>query len=203
MDERRSTEEFVARQLDLSADNGLVYAEYRRLAADQAALRRLARWWPAGWNRRRCSMRWSRKCVAVCPRRPPDCGATSQATKSRSGRDRPSCSAAGEVARGNSNPDRRQHPRGDGATHRPARADGQLREGRRVGRCTACGTWAYALRWACRSSSMVACGAWRPWVRLTRAHAGRHRGPHQRLRRTDRCRRGGRTPRRAETANAR
>jgi hypothetical protein len=43
MNERRSAEEFVARQFDLSPDNGLVYAEYRRLAADLAALRRLAR----------------------------------------------------------------------------------------------------------------------------------------------------------------
>jgi GAF domain-containing protein len=42
MDERRSAEEFVARQLDLSSENALVYVEYRRLAADLAALRRLA-----------------------------------------------------------------------------------------------------------------------------------------------------------------
>ena len=27
--------------------------------------------------------------------------------------------------------------------------------------------WACALRWACRSSSTDACGAWRPWVRLS------------------------------------
>jgi PucR C-terminal helix-turn-helix domain/GAF domain/GGDEF-like domain len=42
MDERQTADELADRQLDLSLDNALLYAEYRRLAAEQAALRRLA-----------------------------------------------------------------------------------------------------------------------------------------------------------------
>jgi hypothetical protein len=42
MDERHTAGELAAGQLDLSLDNALLYAEYHRLAAEQAALRRLA-----------------------------------------------------------------------------------------------------------------------------------------------------------------
>ena len=48
------------------------------------------------------------------------------------GGDLPSCCRADEVAGGHSNTDRGQHPRIDGAAHRRARSDGQLRERRRV-----------------------------------------------------------------------
>jgi PucR C-terminal helix-turn-helix domain/GAF domain/GGDEF-like domain len=42
MDELLGVGEFAAGQIDLSVDNALLYAEYRRLADEQAALRRLA-----------------------------------------------------------------------------------------------------------------------------------------------------------------
>jgi PucR C-terminal helix-turn-helix domain/GAF domain/GGDEF-like domain len=42
MTERQTADELGDRQLDLSLDNALLYAEYRRLADEQAALRRLA-----------------------------------------------------------------------------------------------------------------------------------------------------------------
>jgi PucR C-terminal helix-turn-helix domain/GAF domain/GGDEF-like domain len=42
MDKRQIAGELADRQLDLSLDNALLYAEYRRLVAEQAALRRLA-----------------------------------------------------------------------------------------------------------------------------------------------------------------
>jgi GAF domain-containing protein len=42
MDELLTAGELAAGQLDLSLDNAQLYAEYRRLAAEQAALRRLA-----------------------------------------------------------------------------------------------------------------------------------------------------------------
>ena len=42
MDELQTTDELAAGQLDLSLDNARLYAEYRRLAEEQAALRRLA-----------------------------------------------------------------------------------------------------------------------------------------------------------------
>src|ERR1700739_4552610 len=42
MDELLTDGELAAGQLDLSQDNARLYAEYRRLAAEQAALRRLA-----------------------------------------------------------------------------------------------------------------------------------------------------------------
>jgi hypothetical protein len=42
MDEGQTTGELGDGQLDLSLDNALLYAEYRRLAAEQAALRRLS-----------------------------------------------------------------------------------------------------------------------------------------------------------------
>src|SRR5882757_1915099 len=42
MDELLAAGELAAGQLNFSADNAQLYAEYRRLAAEQAALRRLA-----------------------------------------------------------------------------------------------------------------------------------------------------------------
>src|ERR1700739_4762042 len=42
MDELLTNGELAAGQLDLSPDNAGLYAEYRRLAAEQAALRRLS-----------------------------------------------------------------------------------------------------------------------------------------------------------------
>src|ERR1700740_1975391 len=42
MDERHPAGGLTGGQLDLSLDNALLYAEYRRLAAEQGALRRLA-----------------------------------------------------------------------------------------------------------------------------------------------------------------
>ena len=42
MDERSTAGELVDGQLDLSPDNAWVYTEYRQLAAEQAALRRLS-----------------------------------------------------------------------------------------------------------------------------------------------------------------
>ena len=42
MDELLNAGELAAELLDLSHDNAQLYAEYRRLAAEQAALRRLA-----------------------------------------------------------------------------------------------------------------------------------------------------------------
>jgi len=42
MDELQTTDELAGGQVDLSLDNALLYTQYRRLAAEQAALRRLA-----------------------------------------------------------------------------------------------------------------------------------------------------------------
>jgi PucR C-terminal helix-turn-helix domain/GAF domain/GGDEF-like domain len=42
MDERQTTDELAVGQVDLSLDNAQLYTQYRRLAAEQAALRRLA-----------------------------------------------------------------------------------------------------------------------------------------------------------------
>ena len=42
MDELQTTDELAGSQVDLSLDNALLYTQYRRLAAEQAALRRLA-----------------------------------------------------------------------------------------------------------------------------------------------------------------
>ena len=42
MDELQATDELEGGQVDLSVDNALLYTQYRRLAAEQAALRRLA-----------------------------------------------------------------------------------------------------------------------------------------------------------------
>ena len=51
-----TAEEFAA-EFDENRDDGTLYAEYRRLAAEQAALGEWPHWWPAGSNRRRHSTR--------------------------------------------------------------------------------------------------------------------------------------------------
>lgn len=83
MDPHLSGGELAAGLLDSTPENAQVYAEYRRLAAEQAALRRLATLVAEGKHRRRCSTWWSTKCAAVCRRIPPDYGATSQVAKLR------------------------------------------------------------------------------------------------------------------------
>ena len=81
IDELAVVEELPDGQLAESVDDVTLYAEYRRVTADQAALRRLATLVAQGRNRPRCSRRSSTKCAAVRRRIPPDCGAMSQTTK--------------------------------------------------------------------------------------------------------------------------
>ena len=57
---------------------GSCYAEYRRLIAEQAALRRLAALVARGVEPWRCLARWPRRCVGACLPTPPDCGASSR-----------------------------------------------------------------------------------------------------------------------------
>ena len=73
MDELLAADERAAAQRD---------AEYRRLVAEQAALRRLAVLVTAGSNRPRCSTRWSKKCADAWTWNGRDFGATRQAAKS-------------------------------------------------------------------------------------------------------------------------
>lgn len=75
--------ELAAGLLDLSPENAQLYAEYRRLAAEQAALRRLATLVARGVEPSEVFDAVVTKCAAVCPRRPPDYGATSPVAKLR------------------------------------------------------------------------------------------------------------------------
>ena len=188
MDELLTAAELAAGQLDWSFDNAQLYAEYRRLAAEQAALRRLAALVARGVEPTEvfdAVINEMRRCLNVF---------TAGLWRYESSGEITIVGAApshgpGEVARGHPNPDRRQHPGSDGAMHRPAREDGQLREhcgfGRRTGAC--CGRVRGGGRAGHRRWTGV--GPGRRRVRRARAYAGRHRGPHQRLRRTDRrCR---------------
>ena len=55
-----------------------VYAKYRRLAAEQAALRRLATLVARGVEPGQVLARWPRRCADACLRTPPDCGASNR-----------------------------------------------------------------------------------------------------------------------------
>ena len=57
MDELLTADEFATGRAMGPATMSHVYAEYRRLAAEQAAVRRVGTWWPAGFNRGRYSTR--------------------------------------------------------------------------------------------------------------------------------------------------
>ena len=162
MDELLITDEPLVGQLDESLDDVALsrrVSPARRGAGGGAAGGHAGR--ARRSNRRRCSTLWPRKCVGAC-------GADHRRTvalrnKRRNyagGRRLPSCRAC-QVAGGYSHADRGQHPRHDGAAHRPARADRQLREHCRGPSPHGCVRWASARRWEFRSSSTAACGAWR------------------------------------------
>ena len=60
------TAEELAAEFDEACDDGKLYAEYRRLAAEQAALRRLAMLVAQGVEPSRCLARWPRRCADAC-----------------------------------------------------------------------------------------------------------------------------------------
>ena len=161
MDGLLTAEEFAA-EFDESVDDGKLHAEYRRLAAEQAALRRLATLVARGVEPLEvfgAVAEEMRRCVPAdtaglwrfeTERRdhaswPP----TADPRRWRSGRWAPEL-------RWKATPSLRwcnapAGPRGSTATTTsPGRSP------------LACARWACARRWECRSSSMDACGAWRP-----------------------------------------
>ena len=142
------------------------YAEYRRLAAEQAALRRLATLVARGvepWEVFDAVTKEMCRCV-----RAEGAGLYRYETSDEITMVAATYHPAAEpvqVASGHANTDRGQHPRIDGASA----AAGPLgwtatrtSPGPSRHRCV---RWASALRWASRSSSMDACGAWRRSVR--------------------------------------
>ena len=83
MDELLTEGELVAGQLELSQDDARLYAEYRRLAAEQAALRRLSALVARGAEPSEvfdAVVNEMRGCLVA---EGPGCGATRRATKSR------------------------------------------------------------------------------------------------------------------------
>jgi hypothetical protein len=68
-------EELVA-EIDENLDDGTWHAEYCRLAAEQAALRRLATRVARGVESLEVFARWPTRYADACLRTPPDCGAS-------------------------------------------------------------------------------------------------------------------------------
>ena len=134
MDGLVTAEEFADRQFDESLDDVTLYAKYRRLAAEQAALRRLATLVARGVEPSEVFGAVAdemRRCVpadtAGLWRFETDGEITIVAAAADP-------EALAKMAGGHPNSDGRQHPRSDGATQRPARADRQLRQRRRADR---------------------------------------------------------------------
>ena len=184
-----------------SVDSAQLYAKYRRLAAEQAALRRLATlvargaepaggFWRGDRGMRRCVARGHRRIVSL----------RDEWRAYARGRYCPSC-GGGEMAAGHPNPVWKAPP-SLRWYYAPAGPHGSTATTTLPGRSRlACARWACARRSGCRSSLMDACGA-RAAVgsAATRPYASRHRGADRPLRRTDlRCTRG-RLSRRAEAA---
>ena len=167
MDELLTTGELAAGQLDLSLDNAQLYTEYRRLAAEQAALRRLATLVARGVEPSEvfdAVVNEMRRCVSAQTAGLWRYESSGEITKVAAVYH--SLSAAGEVARGHveprstATPWQRMVQRTGGPRGWTAMRTAPVRSPHESVR------WACARRWACQSSSMDACGAWRPWVRL-------------------------------------
>ena len=165
MDVLLAAEEIPTERLDESVDHVALYAKYRRLAAEQAALRRLAMLVAQGVEPSEVFGAVINEMCQWCIRTPPDCGASRQ---------------SGEITLLAA--DYRSHalakwPVGtripiDGntlaamvqRTGGPARMDSYENLPGRSPHGSE--RWVCARRWGCRSSSMDGCGAWRSWVRL-------------------------------------
>ena len=128
------TAEELAAEFDENLDDGTLYAEYRRLAAEQAALRRLATLVARGVEPSEVFGAVAdemRRCL------PAD---TAGLWRFESDREITIVAAAADpeaLARwpvGTRTPVQRQHPGNAGATHPPARTDRQLRQRRRADR---------------------------------------------------------------------
>ena len=135
MDGLLTAEEFAA-EFDENLDDGTWYAKYRRLAAEQAALRRLATLVARGVAPMEVFGAVAdemRRCV------PAD---TAGLWRFETDREITIVAAAADpealamMAGGHPNPGGRQHPRNAGAAQRPARTDRQLRHRRRADRCS-------------------------------------------------------------------
>ena len=83
-----TAEEFAA-EFDENRDDDTLYAEYRRLAAEQDALRRLATLVARGVAPLEDLARWPTRCADACLRPPPDCGASRRTASSPSWPPRP------------------------------------------------------------------------------------------------------------------
>ena len=121
-----AAEEFPTERLDESVDHVALYAKYRQLAAEQAALRRLAMLVAQGVEPSEvfgAVINEMCQCVSAQAAGLWRYETSGEITLLAARLPFP---RAGEVAGGHSNSDRRRHPRSDGATHRRARADGQL-----------------------------------------------------------------------------
>ena len=117
----------LAEQLDEPFDDVTLYAEYRRLVAEQAALRRLATLVARGvepWEVFDAVTKEMCRCVGG------ECAGlyryetSGEITLLAGGI--PFCCSAGAVAGGHADTDRGQHPRIDGVAQRRACPDGQL-----------------------------------------------------------------------------
>ena len=118
MDELLAADEpSLAEQLDESFDGATLYAEYRRLVAEQAALRRLATLVARGvepWEVFDAVTKEMCRCVGARGRR--TVALRDQRRNHAGGGGLPPCGTPVQVAGGHSNTDRGQHPRIDGAS---------------------------------------------------------------------------------------
>ena len=140
------------------------HAEYRRLVAEQAAVRRVGTLVARGAEPSEvvgAVAEEMRRCVGAFTAGLWRFDTSAEITSG--GRRCRSCRAC-QVACRYSHADRGQHPRNGGAPHRPPREDRQLREHCRGRSPHGCVRSASARRWEFRSSSTAACGDWRPSV---------------------------------------
>ena len=72
------TAEELAAEFDEGLDDGKLHAEYRRLADQQAALRRLAMLVARGGEPSEVGGAVAEECADACLRTPPDCGGSTR-----------------------------------------------------------------------------------------------------------------------------
>ena len=123
-----------------SVDSAQLYAKYRRVAAEQAALRRLAALVAPGIEPTEVFRAVADEMRDVCPGTPADCGAAKRSVRLSSS---PPLPIPQRGQDGRSAPDSagRRHPRNVRATHRAPRTDRQLRRRRRADRCSRARGW--------------------------------------------------------------